>query len=262
MVLVPQLLYSEPFTNTDTVTVQHDLGRANGLAVQVIVDAAITSDVAVVTDPVDPTNKFTVMLPAPATGIVQVFSSGYVLAGELSHQEMAALQASNPTPSDPVTTESAVEGLIAAAPSRVEFFEAFDYKGSNTIGSLTDIKWNEGAINTNPEIFSFDQQVLIVKPGRIYIESILGIYQPRTRIRTSVRQYICSGVDGMRVMDGSLSWCYSREINTGYGTMVSSRVIELTEETKFYVCAGIQYGSTEVATYPNSSTFKCIWWPT
>lgn len=79
------LLYTQEFTSTDTIQITHNSGREY-IKVKVVIDSESREELisGVVTDVSDPANKLTVSLVSAQTGIIQLFETDFVTAGELS----------------------------------------------------------------------------------------------------------------------------------------------------------------------------------
>lgn len=79
------IIYTQEFTSTDTIQITHN-GNLEYVKVKVVIDGESREDLIsnVVTDVNDPTNKLTVYLVSAQTGIMQVFTTDFVAAGELS----------------------------------------------------------------------------------------------------------------------------------------------------------------------------------
>ena len=79
------LIYVQEFTSTDTIQVTHNSGHEY-VKVKVIVNNESREDLIsnLVTDINDPTNKLAVYLTSVQTGVIQILTTDFVTAGELS----------------------------------------------------------------------------------------------------------------------------------------------------------------------------------
>jgi hypothetical protein len=93
-----KLLYSQEFTSTDTIIVNHSLDRYQ-VAVAIDIPTGTTQGImndpsiidSIIIDPLSPRNSLTVKLKSPQTGVIKVLDSTYVWGYAPSPEESAEI---------------------------------------------------------------------------------------------------------------------------------------------------------------------------